>query len=72
MAHVTVFNKSEEANQVYYEIHYEEVFKPRPPRNPHVIMPIPLPNEIVTASSSAACGIELEVDQEYLVAGLKH
>jgi hypothetical protein len=71
VAHVTITSKTTDSDSnIRYDIYYNETFKPSHPKNPHIIIPVPLPNTIVTASSSAACGVDsLEVGEDYLVAG---
>jgi hypothetical protein len=41
------------------------------PNNPRIIVPLPLPNDVITGANSAACGVDgMEVGQDYLIAGL--
>jgi hypothetical protein len=70
VAHVSIQSKTVNESQIYYDIHYNETFKPHPPKNPHIIIPIPLPNQLVSQDNSAACGVDgLQVGEEYLIAG---
>ncbi|KAK6740121.1 hypothetical protein RB195_008537 [Necator americanus] len=47
---------------VIYTVHHIHVYR-KPSKTAK------LPNEIYTASNSAACGIELEIGKEYLIGG---
>ncbi|KAI6190344.1 Proteinase inhibitor I35 domain containing protein [Aphelenchoides bicaudatus] len=71
VAHVTIVskvNKTETSRE--YQIQYNETFKPKFPKNPRVIIPIPLPGSITTAKDSAACGVSgIHVGKEYLISG---
>lgn len=69
VAHVTIISQEAGSDSLEYELHYNESFKPRPPKSPLIIMPIPLPSAVATADNSAACGVRIEVSKEYLIAG---
>jgi hypothetical protein len=59
----------EPSTDLHYEFHYNETFKPKFVQNPRIMVPIPLPSELVTSENSATCGANVQFGQEYLIAG---